>query len=96
MAATCGWTFGGAAVTFTRIRQVAQELVGLKPDIVFTSRTPARVAVKRETPTIPIVFVNVGDPVASGIGRRLVCCRLSQGDAGRRIEARKPPDSSIL
>src|SRR6516164_5425815 len=32
---------------------------------------PATVAVRRETQTIPIVFSNVGDPVAGGIVARL-------------------------
>jgi putative ABC transport system substrate-binding protein len=51
-----------------RIRAFAQELVGLQPDIIVTiGSTPATVALQRETRTIPIVFVNVGDPVASGL-----------------------------
>src|SRR6516225_8379820 len=54
-----------------RIRALAQELVGLQPDIILTQATPATVAVQRETSTIPIVFTNVADPVASGIVARL-------------------------
>ncbi len=54
-----------------RIRALAQELVGLQPDIILTSSTPATVALQRETRTIPIVFANVSDPVASGIVARL-------------------------
>jgi putative ABC transport system substrate-binding protein len=54
-----------------QIPAVAQELVGLQPDIILTNGTPASVAVHRETRTIPIVFVSVGDPVASGIVARL-------------------------
>jgi putative ABC transport system substrate-binding protein len=50
---------------------LAQELVGLQPDIIATAGTAATVAVQRETPTIPIVFVNVGEPVASSIVARL-------------------------
>jgi putative ABC transport system substrate-binding protein len=50
-----------------RIRALAQELVGLKPDIIVTNATPATVAVQRETQTIPIVFVGVSDPVGSGL-----------------------------
>jgi putative ABC transport system substrate-binding protein len=46
-------------------------LVGLHPDIIVTGATPAAVAVQRETRTIPIVFTNVADPVASGIVLRL-------------------------
>jgi len=54
-----------------RIRALAQELVGLQPDIIVTGSTPAIVALQRETLTIPIVFENVADPVASGIVARL-------------------------
>jgi putative ABC transport system substrate-binding protein len=50
-----------------RSRTLAAELVGLQPDIVLTSGTAATVALQRETRTIPIVFANVGDPVASGL-----------------------------
>jgi putative ABC transport system substrate-binding protein len=61
--------WGGADIN--RIRALAQELVGLKPDIILAASTPATAAVQRETRTIPIVFVTVGDPVASGIVPRL-------------------------
>jgi putative ABC transport system substrate-binding protein len=54
-----------------RIQARAQELVGLQPDIIVTGGTPATVPLQRETRTIPIVFVNVADPVASGIVPRL-------------------------
>jgi putative ABC transport system substrate-binding protein len=74
-----GWTDGrnvrmdlrwGRADT-NRIRALAQELVGLQPDIILASGASATVPLQRETPTIPIVFVNAGDPVASGIVPRL-------------------------
>ena len=71
MAATCGWTFVGAGGDINRIRALAQELVGLQPDIILADSTPATAAVQRETRTIPIVFANVSDPVASGIVARL-------------------------
>jgi putative ABC transport system substrate-binding protein len=54
-----------------RIRALAQELVGLQPDIIVTDSTPATVAVQRETRTIPIVFAIGVDPVASGLVPRL-------------------------
>jgi putative ABC transport system substrate-binding protein len=54
-----------------RIRALAQELVGLRPDIIVTTATPPTVALQRETRTIPIVFTSVTDPVASGIVARL-------------------------
>jgi putative ABC transport system substrate-binding protein len=54
-----------------RSRALARELVGLQPDIILTYTTPATVALQRETRTIPIVFVNVSDPLASSIVTRL-------------------------
>ena len=54
-----------------RIRALAQDLVGLQPDIIVTGGGTATVAVQRETRTIPIVFAAVSDPVASGLVSRL-------------------------
>ena len=54
-----------------RMRPLAQELVVLQPDIIVTWGTPATAAVQREARTIPVVFANVADPVASGIVARL-------------------------
>jgi putative ABC transport system substrate-binding protein len=54
-----------------RTRALAQELVGLQPEIIVTSNTAATVAVQRETSIIPIVFADAADPVASGIVERL-------------------------
>jgi putative ABC transport system substrate-binding protein len=54
-----------------RIRALAQELVGLQPDIIVTNGTPATVALQQQTRTIPIVFASGPDPVASGIVPRL-------------------------
>jgi putative ABC transport system substrate-binding protein len=77
--ADLGWTDGRNVRTdvrwpgddINRIRALAQELVGLQPDIILTATTPATVAVQRETRTIPNVFASVTDPVASGIVPRL-------------------------
>jgi putative ABC transport system substrate-binding protein len=54
-----------------RIRALAQELVGLQPDVIVTLGATATVAVQRETRTIPIVFGTTGDPVATGLVARL-------------------------
>jgi putative tryptophan/tyrosine transport system substrate-binding protein len=71
MAATYGWTFVSGGGDINRIRGLARELVGLKPDIIVTGGTSPTSAIQRETRTIPVVFVNVTDPVASGIIARL-------------------------
>jgi putative ABC transport system substrate-binding protein len=54
-----------------RIRALAAELVGLQPDIILANGTLETVALQRETRTIPIVFANASDPVATGIVARL-------------------------
>jgi putative ABC transport system substrate-binding protein len=56
---------------FIRIRELAQELVDLQPDVILTSGTLPTIAVQRDTRTIPIVFGNAAEPVASGIVPRL-------------------------
>jgi putative tryptophan/tyrosine transport system substrate-binding protein len=56
--------WGGGDVN--RMQVLAKELVGLQPDVILASTVPVTAALQRETRTIPIVFVNVGDPVASG------------------------------
>jgi putative ABC transport system substrate-binding protein len=54
-----------------RGRALAQELVGLQPEIIVSGAGVTTVALQRETRTIPIVFVNAGDPVAISIVPRL-------------------------
>jgi putative ABC transport system substrate-binding protein len=54
-----------------RMRALAQELVGLQPDIIVTGGGLPAIAAQRETRTIPIVFTTTGDPVAFGIVPRL-------------------------
>jgi putative tryptophan/tyrosine transport system substrate-binding protein len=49
-----------------RMKMFSKELVGLQPDAIFVSGTPSTAALQRETRTIPIVFVNVADPVGEG------------------------------
>jgi putative ABC transport system substrate-binding protein len=61
--------WGGGDIN--RMRAFAQELVGLQPEVILATTIAATAAVQRETRTIPIVFVNVADPVASGIVARL-------------------------
>jgi putative ABC transport system substrate-binding protein len=51
-----------AGPDINRMRALAQELVGLQPDIIVTNNTPATAALQRETRTIPIVYVGADDP----------------------------------
>ena len=54
-----------------RFPTLAVELLALKPDVIVAFSTPAALAAMRATQTIPIVMVNVSDPVASGLVRSL-------------------------
>jgi len=45
----------------------AQELVRLAPDCIVAHSRPSTLALLQRTRTIPIVFINVGDPVDGGI-----------------------------
>src|SRR6516165_7382841 len=77
--AALGWTDGRnvrmdlrwAGGDINPIRALAQELVGLQPDIIVAGSTAATAALQRETRTIPIVFASIGDPVALSIVARL-------------------------
>jgi putative tryptophan/tyrosine transport system substrate-binding protein len=72
--AQLGWTEGRnvrleyrwSASDAASIRRLARELVELQPDVILTESTPVTSAALHETRTIPIVFVQVGDPVGSG------------------------------
>jgi ABC-type uncharacterized transport system substrate-binding protein len=72
--ARLGWTNGinvrieqrWTNADIERARQLAKELVRLRPDVILVSTTPATAALQWETRTIPIVFAAVADPVGSG------------------------------
>src|SRR6266581_1654716 len=50
-----------------RLPELAAELVRLKLDVIVTPGTPASMAAKRATSTIPIVFAGVADAVGAGL-----------------------------
>jgi ABC-type uncharacterized transport system substrate-binding protein len=45
---------------------LAQELVGLQPDVLLAHSAQITAALQRQTRAIPIVFVNVSDPIGAG------------------------------
>src|SRR5689334_13243665 len=60
------WRFAGGKVD--RLPELAADLVKVKPDVIVTGggyECPS--AVKNATTTIPIVFVNISDPVDLGL-----------------------------
>jgi putative ABC transport system substrate-binding protein len=56
--------WGGFNADLTK--QAAKKLVALEPDVLVSSTTPTTDALAQQTRTIPIVFVNLVDPIGSG------------------------------
>ena len=50
----------------SRMFQLAKELLALRPDVIFAATNPAAVAARQQTLSIPIVFAQVPDPIATG------------------------------
>jgi putative tryptophan/tyrosine transport system substrate-binding protein len=51
--------------------ELAQELVSLDPAAIVLTGTPAALALKRQTTTIPIILAPIADPIALGLARSL-------------------------
>jgi putative tryptophan/tyrosine transport system substrate-binding protein len=74
-----GWTVGGnlqidyrfSGGEVDRVRQYAAELVAFAPDVIMTFGSVTVAPVLQATRTIPIVFVNVADPVGAGFVQSL-------------------------
>jgi putative ABC transport system substrate-binding protein len=70
-----GWTDGRnvridtrwGAGDADRVRRYAAELVALAPDAILATGTTVVGPLQRATRTVPIVFVNVSDPVGAGL-----------------------------
>jgi putative tryptophan/tyrosine transport system substrate-binding protein len=56
------WNAGDAALA----RTYAAQLIGLTPDVIVTASTTNLTVVRQATSTIPVVFVQVSDPVEQG------------------------------
>ena len=56
------WTAGDAALA----RTYAAQLIGLMPDVILAVTTLNLEVVRQATSTVPVVFVQVSDPVAQG------------------------------
>ena len=50
-----------------RIKAVVAEIVSLKPEVILAGPSHVVIPLQKETRSIPIVFVNVSDPVGQGI-----------------------------
>lgn len=52
---------------YSRFPQLVAELLAARVEIIVTAGTPATLAVKRATSTVPLVMIAVGDPVGNNI-----------------------------
>lgn len=52
---------------YERFAALVAELIAAKVDVIVTAGTPAALAVKKATSTVPLVMVAVGDPVGTGL-----------------------------
>jgi putative ABC transport system substrate-binding protein len=70
-----GWTPGynvqidyrWAAGKSERIRSFAVELLASRPDVVLAAGETAVDSIRRQDPTVPVVFVQIDDPVSAGL-----------------------------
>jgi putative ABC transport system substrate-binding protein len=77
--AELGWVQGRNLVVeqrwaegrYDRLPALMAEMVERKVDVIVTYSTPAAVAAKNATSTIPIVVASMGDPVATGLAASL-------------------------
>ncbi len=80
--------------SFDPLRDLADELVRRKVDVILASGGPAALAAQKATSTLPIVFVGVFDPVEIGLvsnlprpGGNITGLSISAADlAGKRLE----------
>ena len=80
-----------------RLPSLAEELVGLPVEVLVVSSTPAVLAAKHATTTIPIIMTNVGDPVGEGLvvslarpgGNITGLTALARDLSGKRLELLK-------
>jgi putative ABC transport system substrate-binding protein len=80
-----------------RLPSLANELIGIKVNLLLATSNPAALAAKNATRTIPIVFLGAGDPVALGLvdslarpgGNITGITSIAEVLAGKRLEILK-------
>ena len=63
--------FRWASGNYGQLPALAAELAGMKVELIVSATTPVSLALQNATATIPIVIVNIGDPVGSGLVKAL-------------------------
>jgi ABC-type uncharacterized transport system substrate-binding protein len=88
---------------FDRFSALAAELVHLKVDVIVTQGTPATIAAKNATSTIPIIMTGATDPVATGLvpslarpgGNITGVTIMNEELAGKRLEVLKETSPKV-
>ena len=73
-----------------RFPNLAIELVSLRVDLILTRGTPAALAAKKATGTIPVVMAAIGDPVGTGVVKPFNLRRLTEVVAAAMGHGRTP------
>jgi putative ABC transport system substrate-binding protein len=81
---------------YGRLPALVADLIARKMDVLVTAGTPAALAVKRATTTIPLVMVAVGDPVGTGLVASLARPELIVNVKTARIFGLTIPQSVLL
>jgi putative ABC transport system substrate-binding protein len=63
--------FRAATTRNQELPTLAAELVSLRPDVLVAMSTPPSLALKNATSSIPVVMLNIGDPIATGLVQSL-------------------------
>jgi putative ABC transport system substrate-binding protein len=87
-----------------RIRSHAIELARARPSVILVNSTPATRILHREIDTVPVVFVNIADPVRSGFVKSLAnpggnltgLTNFEPGMGGKWLELLKEIEASKL
>ncbi len=106
-----GWTDSGTAQfkvrwaggDFDRLKSLAKELVAWQPDVILSRATVATSALQQESRTVPIVFINVSDPLGSGFAASMAhpggnitgFTNVEQSVAGKWVDLLREADAGI-
>jgi putative ABC transport system substrate-binding protein len=106
-----GWTDGGTAQfrvrwagdELNRLKGFAKELVAWQPDVILSRTTLATATLLQESRTVPIVFVNVSDPIGPGFaasmahpgGNATSFTNVEQSVGGKWVDVLREADATI-